>query len=227
MNYNAELQTSFFYLHVSCQRRKCYYSIIRRKKMAQSTSANEERISWFPVPSEDQLPDNLRKLFNKAKEKIGFTPNVFRVYSFRPERLSAWFAHYKQLHEPTENLNAAEREMIAVAVSMANQCLYCLVAHGAALREALGDPIKADRITLDYKRAGLDAKMEAVLDFAVKLTNTPTDCSQRDIEHLKSLGLTQEQAWDVIEIAGVYNFTNRMASATGMIPNREYHTLGR
>jgi uncharacterized peroxidase-related enzyme len=181
----------------------------------------------FPVPSEDQLPDNLRKLFNKAKEKIGFTPNVFRVYSFRPERLSAWFAHYKQLHEPTENLNAAEREMIAVAVSMANQCLYCLVAHGAALREALGDPIKADRITLDYRRANLDEKMEAVLDFAVKLTELPTECSEDDIEHLKSLGLTQEEVWDVIEIAAMYNFTNRMASATGMIPNREYHALAR
>src|SRR6266508_1185024 len=166
---------------------------------------SEEQISWFPVPSEDQLPDNLRKLFNKAKEKIGFTPNVFRVYSFRPERLSAWFAHYKQLHEPTENLNAAEREMIAVAVSMANQCLYCLVAHGAAL----------------------DARMEAVLDFAVKLTRTPTDCSRQDVEHLKNLGLTQEEVWDVIEIAAMYNFTNRMASATGMIPNREYHALAR
>jgi uncharacterized peroxidase-related enzyme len=195
--------------------------------MSRSTSANEEQISWFPVPSEDQLPDNLRKLFNKAKEKIGFTPNVFRVYSFRPERLSAWFAHYKQLHEPTENLNAAEREMIAVAVSMANQCLYCLVAHGSALREALGDPIKADRITLDYRRAGLDEKMEAVLDFAVKLTQLPTECLQQDIEYLESVGLTQEEVWDVIEIAAMYNFTNRMASATGMIPNREYHSLAR
>jgi len=195
--------------------------------MTQPASANEEQISWFPVPSEDQLPENLRKLFNKAKEKIGFTPNVFRVYSFRPERLSAWFAHYKQLHEPTGNLDAAEREMIAVAVSMANQCLYCLVAHGAALREALGDPIKADRITLDYKRAGLDAKMEAILDFAVKLTLGPADCSREDTEILKSLGLTQEEVWDVIEIAAMYNFTNRMASATGMIPNREYHALAR
>jgi uncharacterized peroxidase-related enzyme len=204
-----------------------HWTIRRNRTMAKSTSAGEERISWFPVPSEDQLPDNLRGLFNKAKEKIGFTPNVFRVYSFRPERLSAWFAHHKQLHEPTENLSAAEREMIAVAVSMVNQCLYCLVAHGAALREALGDPIKADRITLDYRRAGLDAKMEAVLDFAVKLTELPVDCSREDIEHLMSLGLTQEEVWDVIEIAAMYNFTNRMASATGMIPNREYHALAR
>jgi uncharacterized peroxidase-related enzyme len=195
--------------------------------MTRTKTSINEPISWFPVPSDDQLPENLRGLFAKAREKLGFVPNVFRVYSFRPERLSAWFAHYKQLHEPTDNLNAAEREMIAVAVSMANGCLYCLVAHGAALREALGDPIVADRITLDYKRAGLDSKMEAVLDFAVKITSSPLDCEQDDLEHLKSFGLTEEEVWDVIEISAMYNFTNRMASATGMIPNREYHSLVR
>src|SRR5215510_1966800 len=187
----------------------------------------DERISWFPVPAEDELPENLRGLFAKARKRLGFVPNVFRVYSFRPERLSTWFAHFRQLHEPTANLNAAEREMIAVAVSMANGCLYCLVAHGAALREAIGDPIVADRITLDYKRAGLDPKMEAVLDFAVKITRHPLDCDQEDLENLKSLGLTEQEVWDVIEIAAMYNFTNRMASATGMIPNREYHALAR
>lgn len=195
--------------------------------MSSNIAADEERISWFPVPTEDQLPENLQGLFKKLKQKIGFVPNVFRVYSYRPERLSTWFSHFKQLHEPTDNLNAAEREMIAVAVSMTNECLYCLVAHGAALREALGDPIKADRITIDYKRAGLDARMEAVLDFAVKLTIAPDECLEEDIAHLKSTGLTQEEVWDVIEIAAMYNFTNRMASATGMLPNREYHALCR
>ncbi len=195
--------------------------------MSSTIAADEERISWFPVPAEDQLPENLQGLFKKVKQKIGFIPNVFRVYSYRPERLSTWFSHFKQLHEPTDNLNAAEREMIAVAVSMTNGCLYCLVAHGAALREALGDPIKADRITIDYKRAGLDARMEAVLDFAVKLTIAPDECLEEDIVHLKNAGLTQEEVWDVIEIAAMYNFTNRMASATGMLPNREYHALCR
>ena len=188
---------------------------------------SEERISWFPVPAETDLPENLRGLFAKARKRLGFVPNVFRVYSFRPERLSAWFAHYKQLHEPTENLNAAEREMIAVAVSMANGCLYCLVAHGAALREELGDPILADRITLDYKRAGLNAKHTAILDFAVKVTKTPLECLEEDLHHLRGLGLTEHEVWDVIEIAAMYNFTNRMSQATGMLPNREYHALAR
>lgn len=191
------------------------------------TKPLQDRISWFPVPPEDELPDNLRGLFRKARERVGFVPNVFRVFSFRPERLSSWFAHYKQLHEPTTNLNTAEREMIAVAVSMANGCLYCLVAHGAALREALADPVLADRITLDYRRAGLDQRMTAVLDFAVKLTRSPVECSEEDLNRLRGLGLTEEEVWDVAEIAAMYNFTNRMASATGMIPNEEYHRLHR
>lgn len=184
-------------------------------------------VSWFPVPEEDELPESLQGLFRKAREQVGFVPNVFRAYSYRPGRLSAWFNHYKQLHEPTDNLDAAEREMIAVAVSMANGCLYCLVAHGAALREALGDPILADRITLDYRRAGLDERRTAILDFATKVTREPLECAPEDLERLKSLGLTEEEVWDVVEIASMYNFTNRMSLACGMIPNEEYHALAR
>jgi uncharacterized peroxidase-related enzyme len=184
-------------------------------------------VSWFPVPEETDLPEGLQGLFRKARESVGFVPNVFRAYSFRPERLSAWFGHYRQLHEPTENLDAAEREMIAVAVSMENGCLYCLVAHGAALREALGDPIMADRITLDYRRAGLDERRAAILDYAVKVTNEPLDCTPDDLERLKSFGLTEEEVWDIVEIASMYNFTNRMSLACGMIPNEEYHALFR
>jgi uncharacterized peroxidase-related enzyme len=156
--------------------------------------------SWFPVPEEFELPENLRRLFRKARETVGFVPNAFRAYGFRPERLSAWFAHYRQLHEPTENLDAAEREMIAVAVSMANGCLYCLVAHGAALRQALDDPILADRITLDHRRrAGLDRRHTAILDYAVKVTERPLDCTPDDPERLKGYGLTEEEVWDDVE----------------------------
>ncbi len=188
---------------------------------------SDEVGSWFPVPNPGELPEDLQKLFAKATERIGFVPNVFRANSFRPERLRAWFTHFKMLHEPTENLDAAEREMIAVAVSMANGCLYCLVAHGAALREALGDPVLADRITLDHRRAGLDERRTAILDFAVKLTRTPVEVEPADLDRLHALGLTKEEVWDVAEIAAMYNFTNRMASATGMLPNREYHALAR
>jgi uncharacterized peroxidase-related enzyme len=184
-------------------------------------------VSWFPVPDETELPENIQKLFAKARERIGFVPNVFRVYSFRPERLSAWFAHYKQLHEPTAGLDEAEREMIAVVVSAANRCLYCLVAHGAALREALGDAVLADRIAFDYRRADLDAKRRAICDVAWKLTVEPVSFEESDLDTLRSHGLTEEEVWDVVEVAAMYNLTNRMASATGMVPNEEYHWLTR
>jgi uncharacterized peroxidase-related enzyme len=186
-----------------------------------------DNISFYPVPDQSELPEDLQKLFAKAQANLGFVPNVFRAYSFRPERLRAWFSHYKQLHEPTGGLNEAEREMIAVVVSMANRCLYCLVAHGAALRQALGDPVLADRITLDYRRAALTDKQRAVLDYAWKLTLSPLECDQDDIAELQALGLTLEEVWDVAEIAAMYNFTNRLAMATGQLPNAEYHYLTR
>ena len=192
-----------------------------------SRKESDVPISWFPVPEESELPEDLRGLFRKARENLGFVPNVFRAYSFRPERLSAWFNHYRLLHEPTDELSAAEREMIAVVVSMENGCLYCLVAHGAALRESLGDPILADRITLDYRRAGLDERHTAILDYAVKITKEPLECSPEDLDRLKGFGLSDAACWDIAEIASMYNFTNRMSLACGKIPNEEYHALAR
>jgi uncharacterized peroxidase-related enzyme len=184
-------------------------------------------ISWFPIPDDDELPEDLSKLFSKARSAIGFVPNVFRAYSYRPDRMRAWFSHFKQLHVPTENLSVADREMIAVVVSMANGCLYCLTAHGAALREALGDPIAADRITMDWRRADLDERRKAICEYAEKVTLHPVETSEADIANLMELGLTREEVWDVAEIAAMYNFTNRLAMATGQLPNREYHSLHR
>ena len=184
-------------------------------------------ISWYPVPDPEDLPEDLTKLFAKARAAIGFVPNVFQAMSFRPDHMRAWFSHFKQLHVPSENLSAADREMIAVVVSMANGCLYCLVAHGAALREALGDPVLADRITLDWRRAGLDQRATAVCEYAEKITRRPTETTRADIEHLQTLGFTREETWDIAEIAAMYNFTNRMAMATGQMPNREYHGASR
>ena len=183
--------------------------------------------SLFPVPAEAELPENLQKLFAKARSALGFVPNVFRVYSFRPERLSAWFAHYRQLHEPTANLSAADREMIAVVVSSANGCLYCLVAHGATLREELGDPVLGERISYDWRRAGLDERRVAICEYAEKLTRDPRSVDEHDLERLRAGGLTPEEAWDVIEIAAMYNFTNRLAMGTNMLPNEEYAALAR
>ena len=183
--------------------------------------------SWFPVPEESELPSDLRGLFAKARERLGFVPNVFRVYSFRPERLSAWFAHYRQLHQPSEGLSAADREMIAVVVSAANGCLYCLVAHGAALREELGDPVLGERVSYDWRRAELDPRRRAICAYAEKLTRSPRELTRADLQSLLDAGLTLEEVWDVAEIGAMYNLTNRMAMATNMLPNEQYSGLAR
>ncbi len=193
----------------------------------QSGDSRDDTGSWFPVPAETELPDDLRGLFAKARHRLGFVPNVFRVYSFRPQRLSAWFAHFRQLHEPTEQLGAADREMIAVVVSSANGCLYCLIAHGAALREELGDPILGEHISYDWRRADLDPRRAAICAYAEKLTLRPREVTRADLQSLLDAGLSLEEAWDVAEIAAMYNLTNRMAMATNMLPNREYSAYAR
>jgi uncharacterized peroxidase-related enzyme len=186
------------------------------------------RAAWFfPLPDEAALPDGLRSLLAKARERLGFVPNVFRAYSYRPDRFSAWFAHYRQLHEPTEHLSEADREMIAVVVSAYNRCTYCIVSHGHALRVALGDQIQADYIVTNWRHANLDARHAAICAFAEKLTARPDEMAEADLVELERLGLTKEEVWDVVEITAMYNFTNRMALAIGQLPNEEYHYLDR
>ncbi len=187
----------------------------------------DEPIAWLPIPAEDQLDPDIQKLFAKAREKLGFVPNVFRVYTVRPSHFRPWFDHFRELMYGDSELTRAEREMICLAVSAENGCLYCLVSHGAELRVVLGDEVLADRITLDYRRAGLDERTVAMLDYAVKLTRVPKECSQADIHRLRSLGFSDQAIFDIAEIAAMFNFTNRLASATGMLPNPEYHGMGR
>ena len=132
------------------------------------------------------------------------------------------------LHEETPGLSAAEREMIAVVVSMANGCLYCLVAHGAALRDAWGDPVMADRITLDWRRAeALTDRQRAICAMAERLTLKPLECTETELDELRGHGLSDEDVWDVIEVAAMYNFTNRLALATGQMLQPQYHALAR
>lgn len=190
------------------------------------------RALWFfPVPDEAELPERVQGLFAKAREAIGFVPNVFRAYSYRPERLSAWFGHYKQLHEPTEHLDEVDREMIAVVVSAYNRCTYCIVSHGHALRKALGGSresgVLADYIATNWRHAGLDERRYAICDIAEKLTARPHEMTEADLVRLESVGLTKHEVWDVVEIAAMYNFTNRLALVTGQLPNEQYHHLDR
>ncbi|HET6877134.1 MAG TPA: peroxidase-related enzyme [Jatrophihabitans sp.] len=186
------------------------------------------RALWFfPVPDEAELPERLQKLFAKAREAVGFVPNVFRAYGYRPDRFSAWFAHYKQLHEPSEHLDEADREMIAVVVSAWNRCTYCIVSHGHALRKALGDEVLADYIATNWRHAGLDERRYTICEFAEKLTDRPHEMSEADLARLEGVGLSKHEVWDVVEITAMYNFTNRMALATGQMPNEDYHHLDR
>lgn len=195
--------------------------------MAKLITSPQERIAWLAIPSEEEMDPNFRKLFAKARENLGFVPNVFVGYMARPQHFSLWFNHFKELTLGESELSRAEREMIAVVVSSINHCLYCLVSHGADLRVALEDPILAERITLDYRRAGLDQRTRAILDYAAKITSHPVECNEDDIQQLREMGFSDQAIFDIAEIAAMYNFTNRLASATGMLPNPEYHSMGR
>lgn len=178
---------------------------------------------FFPIPDESDVPSGLQKLFAKAREQLGFLPNVFLAYARRPERFSGWFNHFRAVTEPTETLDAADREMIAVVVSTINHCTYCVVSHGYSLAEALGDRALADRITVNWRHAGLDGRSRAICAYAEKLTVAPNTVERADLEALAEAGLTDDDVWDVVEVAAMYNFTNRMSSAMGHVPNPEYH----
>lgn len=179
--------------------------------------------SFFPQLSVDEIPEQLRGFFAKAAEQIGFIPNVFLALANRPERFSAWFNQFRLVTEPTETLTAADREMIAVVVSAINSCSYCLTSHGYELRAALGDPVQADLIAMNWRNAGLDARQEAICRYVEKLTKTPGEVVADDIEPLREVGLSDEDIWDVIEVAAMYAYTNRVSAAMGATPNREYH----
>jgi uncharacterized peroxidase-related enzyme len=183
--------------------------------------------SWFPLLGKEQMDPEVRALLEKAEERVGFCPNVFRAWAWRPSRFLKWFAHYNELMTGPSGLSRTEREMIAVVVSMQNRCLYCLTSHGSTLRTLTGDPVLADRITLDYRRAGLQPRERAMLDYAVKITREMEECSPEDVARLKQLGFSDEDVWDIAEVASMFNFTNRLAAATGQMPNPEYHGMAR
>jgi uncharacterized peroxidase-related enzyme len=189
--------------------------------------AHDISVSYFPAGDEEALAPELRELYARCRERLGFVPNVFQAFQWRPERLRAWLSHYDAVMTPTETLPAAEREMIAVTVSMLNGCGYCLVSHGFAVRKALKDPVVGDLVTLDHRRAPLTPRQHAMLRFAEKITRTPLECSQADLDELRGHGLSDEDCWDVVEVAALFNFTNRLALATGMVPNPEYHGMAR
>lgn len=175
------------------------------------------------LPQVDPLPPETQKYFDICTEKLGMVPNVLRAYAFDVEKLNTFTAMYNDLMLGDSNLSKLEREMIAVAVSSVNKCFYCLVAHGAAVRQLSGDPKLGEMMVMNYKVAPLEPRQRAMLDFAVKLTKSSADVEEADRQALRDHGFSDRDIWDIASVAGFFNMTNRVASGTDMRPNEEYH----
>ncbi|MFZ9303945.1 MAG: alkylhydroperoxidase [Gammaproteobacteria bacterium] len=176
----------------------------------------------LPIPQRDRLAPDLAKYFAVCEQKIGFLPNVLEVYSFDETKLRAFIAMYNDLMLGDSKLTALEREMIAVVVSAANRCYYCLTAHGEALRALSGDPSLGETLVMNYRVAQISKKQRAMLDYAHKLTVAPAETGEADRRTLRRAGFKDREIWDIVAITGFFNMTNRVAAATDMMPNEEY-----
>ncbi|MBI3993527.1 MAG: peroxidase-related enzyme [Candidatus Lambdaproteobacteria bacterium] len=187
-----------------------------------------DKISALPIAAEDALGEDLKKYFAKAQEKLGLVPNVLKAYTLRQERLRNFMTMYNELMLGKDSgLSKLEREMIAVVVSSANRCYYCLVAHGQAVRQYSEDPQLGEMLVMNYRVAKLSARQRAMLDYAWRLTATPFEVSEADRKALRDVGFSNEDIFDITETIGFFNMSNRMAYGLEMIPNAEYHAMNR
>ena len=191
------------------------------------TNPATPNISRFPVPDLKDLPDDIRSRILAVQEKSGFIPNVFLVLAHRPDEFRAFFAYHDALMDKPGNLSKAEREMIVVATSNANQCQYCVVAHGAILRIRAKNPLIADQIAINYRKADITPRQHAMLDFAMKVSAQAYAVGDQDFEALKLHGFDMSDVWDIAAIAAFFGLSNRMANVTNMRPNDEFYSLGR
>jgi uncharacterized peroxidase-related enzyme len=179
------------------------------------------------APARRKLPADLQKYFRICDEKIGFVPNVLLAYSFSEPKLRAFMGMYNDLMLEDSALSKLEREMIAVVVSAANRCFYCLTAHGQAVREMSGDPALGELLVMNYRAARLPRRQRAMLDFAHKMTVAPAEVDETDRRGLRRAGFNDRAIWDIAAVASFFNMTNRMATAVDMMPNLEYHARSR
>lgn len=175
----------------------------------------------------DALDDDLQSYFAKCEEKLGLIPNVLKAYALRPEKLRTFAKMYNELMLGDSQLTKLEREMVAVTVSAANRCYYCLVAHGQAVRALADDPQLGEMIVMNHRVADLPPHQRAMLDFAWKLTLTPDQIGDRDRAILSEQGLSDEAVFDLCDVVGFFNYTNRVAHGVDMMPNPEYHAMNR
>jgi uncharacterized peroxidase-related enzyme len=185
------------------------------------------RLAALDLGPQDRLDPEIVEYFAKCEEKLGFVPNVFRAYAFDNAKLKAFILMADDLMLGDSGLSKAEREMIAVAVSATNHCHYCLTSHGAALRQRANDPELGETIAQNYRAANLNRRQKAMLDFAAKLTEAPDKIEEADRAALRRAGFSDRDIWDIAAVASFYNMSNRMAAATDMRPNPEYHYAGR
>ena len=186
-----------------------------------------DHVTRLADADESALDDDLKAYFAKCVEKLGMVPNVLRAYAQRPEKLRLFSRMYNELMLGQSGLSKLEREMIAVTVSAANRCYYCLVAHGQAVRALSDDPQMGEMIALNYRVADLPPRQRAMLDFAWKLTLTPHDIAEADRDGLRALAFTDSDIFDICDVAAFFNYTNRVAHGTDMMPNVEYHAMDR
>lgn len=184
-------------------------------------------ISRFPVPELADLPDDVRARILSVQEKAGFVPNVFLAFAHRPAEFRAFFAYHDALMEKDVGLSKAEREMIVVATSGANRCVYCVVAHGAILRVRAKNPRLADQIALNHHRAEITPRQRAMLDFAMKVSQASHSIEESDHEALRAHGFDDEAIWDIGAIAAFFAMSNRMADLIALQPNEEFFLMGR
>jgi uncharacterized peroxidase-related enzyme len=179
------------------------------------------------LPPVDPLPEATQKYFDICMEKLGMVPNVLRAYTFDIEKLNTFTAMYNDLMLGASGLSKLEREMIAVVVSSVNKCFYCLVAHGAAVRQLSGDPKLGEAMVMNFRAAHLDDRQNAMLQFAEKLTETPAKIEEPDRQALRDVGFSDRDIFDIASAVGFFNMSNRVAAATDMQPNDEYHAQAR
>ena len=184
-------------------------------------------ISRFPVPTLAEMPDDIRERIAAVQEKAGFVPNVFLVLARRPDEFRAFFAYHDALMEKRGGLTPAQREMIVVATSAANQCQYCVIAHGALLRVRSKNPLLADQVATNYRKADLSAADKALLDFAMQVALAAHTLGDAEVERMKAHGFSEEDVWDAAAIAAFFGMSNRLANAADMRPNDEFYTLAR
>lgn len=181
----------------------------------------------FPAPALDTLPEDIRTRLLAVQEKSGFVPNVFLTLAYRPDEFRAFFAYHDALMEKDGGLTKAEREMIVVATSAANQCQYCVIAHGAILRIRAKNPLIADQVAVNYRKADITPRQKAMLDFAMKVSADAQRISDEDLAGLAPHGFSDDDIWDIAAISAFFALSNRLANFTGMRPNEEFYLMGR